>query len=167
MRKLLFWTTSAAAVALVAVTGTQLLGQADRDEQHRQEGHQHTMPADLPGPIVNTHELMDLFNKPLYQFLRKEMQKDLGEETEWDTIADRGLQAAEVMNLVAIRERKEGQEQAWRRMVRGTQEAALGLSEAAKQHDAEHTRKAYQSLLQNCNACHQTVAPNQAPQLQP
>ena len=148
-----------------AVAATHLVGQDAQPEQ--QQSRQHTLPRQLPGPIVNTHELMDLFNKPLYLFLREEMQKDLGAATEWDTIADRGLQTAEVMNLVAIREREPGQDEAWMKHVRQVQAAGLELAQAAKEQNADQTRAAYQNVIRGCNDCHQTFAPDHAPQIKP
>lgn len=164
MKRRLFGIVLIAATP-AAVATTHLLG---RDAPSGgEQAQEYTLPRELPGPIVNTHHLMDLFNKPLYQFLREEMQKELGEQTNWDTIADRGLQVAEVMNLVAIRERQEGQTQAWMKHVRQVQQAGLQLAEMAKQQDADQTRAAYQAVIRGCNDCHQTFAPEHAPQLRP
>jgi hypothetical protein len=147
------------------MASTHLRGQAVKE--HHEHAGEHTLPAKLPGPIVDTHELMDLFNRPLYELLRAEMQKDLGGQTQWDTIADRGLQAAEVMNLVAIREQPQGSRDEWMNHVRQAQQAGLTLARAANQHDAALTQDAYQALIQNCNVCHQTFAPQHAPELEP
>ena len=164
MKRHLIWAVLIAA-GTAALATTHLLGQVAPNE--RQQTQEYTLPKQLPGAIVDTHQLMDLFNKPLYQFLRAEMQKGLGQQTEWDTIADRGLQTAEVMNLVAIRPQKEGQVRQWMNHVGQVQQAGLELAQAARQQNADETRAAYQNVIRGCNDCHQTFAPDNAPQLKP
>jgi hypothetical protein len=136
-------------------------GQQD-SQKRRTQSH-----GTLPQPIVDTHQLMELFNKPLYQHLKQAMQQQPADDEGWDTIEERGLQAAEVMNLVAIRERDEAEQSKWQRHVQTAQQAGLKLTEAAKSRDWEQTQAAYQGLIRNCNTCHQQIAPDHAPQIQP
>lgn len=116
-----------------------------------------------PQPVVDTHHLMSLFNRPLYQRLKDEMQQQPADEKAWATLSDRGLQAAEVANLVAMRK----DQQQWRRLAGDLQTAGVQLSKAAKSQDWQATQSAYRSVVQRCNACHSTVAPDHAPQLSP
>lgn len=120
----------------------------------------------LPRPVVETHDLMKLFNKPLYQLLKDEMQRT-DDKKNWNTISERGLQAAEVANLVALRKDGGKDHRQWQQMAADLQSAGLRLSEAARSEDAEQTRQAYQTLITSCNACHQATAPDHAPQLDP
>lgn len=120
----------------------------------------------LPQPVVDTHELMELFNQQLYRQLREEMQNEPDSEQEWETIRHRGLQAAEVANLVAIRERGDDDPR-WGRLARGLQQAGTRLAEVVRTEDFDQTQEAYRNLIQSCNACHETMAPQHAPTLQP
>ena len=130
------------------------------DEQRPRPG------GELPSPVVDTHHLMELFNQELYKLLKQEMQREPADSEAWKTIRNRGLQAAEVANLVAIRDRAEGDNR-WQRLSGGVQRAGIGLAEAAKAENFERTRQAYRQLIESCNACHQTMAPEHAPTLEP
>jgi hypothetical protein len=135
--------------------------------QQGQQARANEVQGRLPQPIVDTHQLMELFNKPLYQHLKEAMQQQPANDAGWQTLEERGLQAAEVMNLVAIREREESEQAQWQRGVQTAQQAGLQLTEAAKSRDWEQTRTAYQGLIRNCNECHRQIAPDHAPQIQP
>jgi hypothetical protein len=121
----------------------------------------------LPQPIVDTHDLMELFNKPLYQYLKEAMNQEPADEKGWKTIEERGLQTAEVMNLVAIRELSGTSAEDWQRHVRTGQQAGLQLAKVAKTRNWNQTQEAYRGVIRNCNDCHQQVAPEEAPQIQP
>jgi len=152
----------AALCSSAAATALWLPGRADGQNDR-------TSPTagTLPRPIVDTHQLMELFNKPLYSYLKESMQQQPTDDKGWKTIQERGFQAAEVMNLVAIRERESDERAAWDRHVRTAQQAGLQLADAAKARDWQQTRSAYEGLIRNCNQCHQKIAPDHAPQVQP
>ncbi|MCA9108434.1 MAG: hypothetical protein KDA52_00685 [Planctomycetaceae bacterium] len=133
---------------------------AEEEPSHRGDGT-------LPQPVVDTHHLMELFNQPVYKYLKEAMHEEPSDDDGWSTLQDRGLQAAEVMNLVAIRNDEESDHPSWEKHLRSAQQAGLELSEAAKSMDWEGTRQAYQALIRNCNDCHQDVAPDHAPQVTP
>lgn len=125
--------------------------------------------AELPQPVVDTHGLMELFNKPFFMTLKKEMQmppSGTGDEG-WQGVQDRGLQAAEIMNLVAIREVPAEKADAWRQHTHNVRQAGLLMAEKAKAKNWDQTREAYRMLVQSCNGCHQAIAPDRAPQLAP
>jgi hypothetical protein len=108
---------------------------------------------------------MRLFNKPLYTNVKKLMAGEPAGEEGWAMIEGGGLQAAEVANLVAIREAASNEQ--WYALSSGLQQAGLALAGAAKARDWNATVQAYQGLLQRCNACHQANAPDKAPVLEP
>jgi hypothetical protein len=120
----------------------------------------------LPQPVVDTHQLMELFNKPLYEFMREALSQQPTDEKGWQTVRERGLQAAEVMNLVAIREQATEHKE-WKQLAAATQRAGLQLAEAGRNQDWQAATGAYRSIIASCNNCHQRVAPDQAPQLKP
>lgn len=96
-----------------------------------QDGQQKKQP---PTPVVNTHHLMELFNRPLYSYLKKAMQEKPQSEEGWKTIHERGLQAAEVANLVALRQVPKDHEQ-WIQFAADLQRAGVNLAEAAKSEE--------------------------------
>jgi hypothetical protein len=109
---------------------------------------------------------MRLFNKPLYTYLQKAMAQEPASAEEWPTIQERGLQAAEVANLVAMRPAKPPQDQ-WLAGALNLQQAGLALARAAESKDWDATTQAYAGLIQQCNNCHKARAPEKAPMLKP
>jgi hypothetical protein len=124
---------------------------------------QQTLP---PAPVVEVPVLMQLFNKPLYTGLKQEMAQQPANEEQWKNLSARGLQAAEIANLVALR-KGEGPDDPILRGAAEFQRAGMALADAAKAQQWDATVQAYQGLVQRCNNCHQTLAPDEAPQLQP
>lgn len=134
-------------------------GGAEESKQDRAGGR-------LPAPVVDTHHLMELFNQELYDLLRNEMQREPSGDEWWETIHSRGLRAAEVANLVAIRDRG-GNDPRWMRLSAHVQQAGKELAEAAESQNLQRTQEAWRGLVESCNACHRTMAPEHAPQLEP
>ena len=121
----------------------------------------------LPRPVLDMHHLMELFNEPYYERLKEEMQTQPADDRGWKHLVERGQEGAEIINLVAIREMGDEHKQVWPELTRTAHEAALGLADAAKTKNWERTREAYVALVQNCNDCHQKLAPEEAPMLEP
>jgi hypothetical protein len=109
---------------------------------------------------------MNLFNKPLYMGLKEEMAQQPANKKQWDELMARGLQTAEIANLVALRQ-VEGPKEAWLRGAADLQRAGVALADAAKAQQWDATQQAYQGLVQKCNNCHRALAPDEAPQLKP
>lgn len=151
-----------ASLLALALATTGTFAQTKQEEPR----YEAASAKELPKPILSTHDLMELFNEQVYIYLQEAMAKKPADAEGWTTIEERGLQAAEVMNLVAIREMAD-KHQAWLQLVSEAQHAALGLTEAAKTRDFDKTQAAYRTLIQSCNACHQKIAPDEAPQLEP
>jgi hypothetical protein len=120
----------------------------------------------IPAPVVEVGALMKLFNRPLYAHLKPEMEKQPADDKVWTTIEERGLQAAEVANLVAMRQTRVPKDQ-WNQASGNLQQAGLALAQAAKTKNWDATTKAYHTLVQRCNDCHQAAAPGKAPVLKP
>lgn len=120
-------------------------------------------PGELPRAVVDTHDLMSLFNEPLYNYLKKAMQEEPGDKEGWETIADRGWQTAEVANLVAMR----NDDRQWRKFAADLQQAGTDLAEAAEAEDFDKSQEAYRAVIQRCNACHDESESDHAPELKP
>ena len=157
--------------ASCVLVGLVALGVYPQDNSHAQVppgGKIKAKVKDAPGPapVVEAGDLMRLFNKPLYTYLKEAMAREPGNDDAWLTIEERGLQAAEVANLVAMRRAKPPQDQ-WLEGAFNLQQAGLTLAKAAKAKDWEATKGAYVSLIEQCNNCHKARAPDKAPMLRP
>ncbi|MFH5804487.1 hypothetical protein [Alienimonas sp. DA493] len=126
-----------------------------------------TAPQTLPAPVVDMHELMELFNEPLYKSLKKKVAEEPGDARAWSGIEHDALAGAEIINLAAIREIGDEHKAAWPELTRSAQQAALDLAHAADAKDWSRTQAAWKALVANCNDCHQKVAPDAAPMLKP
>ena len=147
--------TAAALTAAVVAVITALPISAQTDT---------TSPEQLPEPVVSTHDLMELFNKPLYMQLKKAMSETPSSDQQWNTVTERGWQAAEVANLVAIRDTDHPAE-TWKSLAYNLQRRGVELAKAAKAKDVEKTKQAYASLIESCNTCHNQLASGHAPKL--
>ena len=123
--------------------------------------------AKLPQPVVNTHELMEIFNEDLHDTLKEKMAQEPKTAREWKLLKRQGYRAAEIANLVSMREAEGGDEKLWQELSNEAQQAGINLAEAAKKKDWAATKTAYQGLIQNCNTCHQKTDPAHAPKIEP
>lgn len=164
----------AAAAGSIALAATWILGLGTSPAQQPEPthpGHQHAPAAQqaasdaspLPRPVVETHDLMNLFSKQLYQYMRRDVHRIGRGEVSWPSIADRGLQTAEVANLIAMRQ----QDPKWLELSADLQRAGLALNQAAKRQNADQVVAAYRQVIARCNGCHEVMAPEHAPQLEP
>ena len=119
-----------------------------------------------PTPVVDVPGLMRLFNKPLYMSMKKKMSQQPAGAEEWSEIEASGLQAAEIANLVALRRVPQAQAEVLRGAA-ALQRAGTDLADAAKAQQWDRAQQAYRGVVQACNTCHQTLAPDHAPQLRP
>ena len=126
--------------------------------------HQST---EMPKPVVGVHELMELFNRPLYMQMKAAMAEMPNDDKGWSDIEHRGWQVAEVANLVAIHRKQDVSEASWSELTENLQQAGVHLAEAGKAKDFARAQSAYRGVLQRCNICHRQVAPDEAPVLKP
>lgn len=122
-------------------------------------------PQKLPAAVVDTHELMELFNEPLYEDLKAAMASEPKEKKGWSTIKHEGIRAAEIANLIALRKSDDAAK--WDPLARDAQQTALDLVHAATAEDWKKTQAAYTGLIKNCNDCHQAFGGDRAPELEP
>lgn len=120
----------------------------------------------LPRPVVDAHHLMHLFNLPVYEYLKESVATQPADADAWQVIQERGLQVAEVANLVAIRQEARIHPQ-WTAVAGDLQTAAMRLTDAAKAQNWEATRESYALVIQQCNRCHEAAAPDKAPKVEP
>jgi hypothetical protein len=156
----------AAVVSLAAFSIGSALLERESSAQVPSERNPLSAQSLPPAPVLDVPGLMQLFNKPLYLGLKEKMGRQPANEQVWKDLEGRGLQAAEIANLVAIR-KVEGSNEPLLQGAAGLQHAGMALADAAKSQQWEATVQAYQGLVQSCNNCHQALAPDEAPQLKP
>jgi hypothetical protein len=120
-------------------------------------------PRKLPTAVVDTHELMELFNEPLYKHLKADMETEPADKKAWNHLKHHGIEAAEIANLIAIRKVDDAAK--WDPLARGAQQAGLDFARAAGSQDWAKTKSTYQAHINNCNECHKAFGKEKAPQL--
>lgn len=153
----------AVVTGLVALAAIAVFSVSDGRAQPPQVAEVVVQPV-VPTPVVETKILMGLFNKQLYMHLKEEMTEQPTDEKAWIALEQRGLQTAEIANLVAIRPAEPPLEQ-WLQGAANLQLAGINFTEAAKTRNWEATVTAYRGILQRCNECHRARAPDRAPQI--
>jgi hypothetical protein len=124
-------------------------------------------PQRLPAPVVDAHELMEVFSEPLYEHLKQDMASQPADAKAWGHIKDHGIEAAEIANLTAIRKVEPAKQRDWDRLARGAQQAGIDLAHAAAAKDWAKTQAAYKGVIKNCNECHEAHGGDHAPELEP
>jgi hypothetical protein len=160
----LTWRTKAGAVTLFALFALAAGALFDASDTRAQPPVKKKVPG--PVPVVDVRGLMMLFNKPLYQHLKEDIAEKPADKKAWLNLEERGLQLAEVANLIALRKVKPPHEE-WLELALNLQRAGLALAKAANAQDWNLTVQSYRGLIQRCNDCHRIRAPDKAPTLQP
>ena len=123
--------------------------------------------AKLPQPVIDAHELMEIFSEPLYEDLKKKMAEQPENDRAWKLLAREGYRAAEVANLIAMREQAEEHAKIWEKESADARQGGINLADAAKKKDWPAVQTAYKTIIQSCNSCHQQVDPDHAPKIEP
>lgn len=103
------------------------------------------------------HEFMEYVFQPTFKRLKPVMAAAPADNTGWKAIKADALILAEGGNLLLIRQRKDGVED-WVKHSVQVRDFGGQLYRAAKAKDYANARKQYESMVQNCNACHQQFA---------
>jgi hypothetical protein len=114
-------------------------------------------PANSPVPVdTNMHDFMEgVFQGP-YKRLKTSMAEEPKDNAGWKAIRSEALILAEGGNLLILRKpgaAKEAEE--WVKYSVATRDAGAELFKAAKAKDFAASKKAYGTMLNHCNACHQ------------
>ena len=106
---------------------------------------------------TNMHEFMEYVFQPTFQRLKPAMDPSHAAEPAWRTIKSDSLILAESSNLLLLH--KTAKEPAkWSETSVAVRDAAAQLYKSARQRDFAASRKAYEQMLTNCNACHKQFA---------
>jgi cytochrome c553 len=103
------------------------------------------------------HEFMEYYFQPTYLRLKSVMAAAPTENAGWKAIKADSLVLAEGGNLLLSRTPLRDPLK-WNASSVAVREAAGQLYKAAKKKDFEASRKSYEQMLTNCNACHKQFA---------
>jgi cytochrome c553 len=102
---------------------------------------------------ANMYDFMEgVFQQP-YRRLKEVMAAEPTDQQGWKTIQSESLILAEGGNLLLVRNLEVDADN-WTEFSVAVREDGAQLFKAAKQKDFVGSRKAYESLLTHCNACH-------------
>ncbi|MBD3674996.1 MAG: hypothetical protein HUJ26_15875 [Planctomycetaceae bacterium] len=103
------------------------------------------------------HEFMEYVFQPTFKQLKPAMATEPTDNQGWKTIKANSLVLAEGGNLLLIRQPKEGATD-WSKHSDQVRGFGGKLYRAAKSKDFKMARKHYESMIRNCNACHEQFA---------
>jgi hypothetical protein len=119
-----------------------------------------------PQPVDESmHHFMEYVFEPNYKRLRAGMAGAPKDKKAWKAIKGDALTLAECANLLLMRVPDEDAA-AWRKRSVAVRTHGGELYQAARKSDYSAARKAYVTMLNNCNACHKQFADGKH-QLQP
>jgi hypothetical protein len=113
-------------------------------------------PAQASGPVAldtSMHDFMEAMFQGAYRRLKTAMAKEPTSNQGWKAIRTETLTLAEGSNLTLLRKPEKDVEK-WNEYCVASRDAGAAMFKAAKQKDFAATRKAYESMLTQCNACH-------------
>jgi hypothetical protein len=102
------------------------------------------------------HHFMEYVFEPNYKRLKAAMATEPADKQVWKGIKGDALTLAECANLLAMRVPEDGY--MWKDISLRVRGQGSQLYQAARKSDYASARKAYTSMLQQCNACHKKFA---------
>ena len=102
------------------------------------------------------HHFMEYVFEPNYKRLKAALATEPVDKQAWKGIKGDALTLAECANLLMMRVPEDGY--MWKNMSMGVRGQGSQLYQAARKSDYTSARKAYVSMLQQCNACHTKFA---------
>ena len=115
-------------------------------------------PAAEDKPVEpDMHEFMEYVCEPPYKRLKAALATAPADNAAWKGIKSDSLILAEAGNLL-LRRPPEKDAAAWAAHSKKVRDTGALLYAAAKKKDTVETRKQWEGLLQNCNACHTQFA---------
>jgi hypothetical protein len=115
-------------------------------------------PGLKPVPVEESmHEFMEYVFEPAYKRLKVAMAAAPADNAGWKAIKGDSLPLAEAGNLLLTR-LPDDDADAWAGHSAKVRDFGGQLYGAAKKKDFPAARKAYESMIQNCNACHDQFA---------
>jgi hypothetical protein len=103
------------------------------------------------------HEFMEYYFEPTFKRLKPAIAQEPADKAGWKPLKAEGLIFAEGGNLLLARTPKEDAAE-WNELSLAVRDAGEQLYQAAKKREYPAARKAYETMISKCNACHQHFA---------
>ena len=143
----LFVLVSVSLIGLGMATGGSSVG-----------GREAKSAANGPQPVDDDmHHFMEYVFEPNYKRLKDGMANAPEDKKAWKAIKGDVLTLAECANLLLMRVPDDDAD-TWRKLSVAVRMHGGELYQAARQSDYATARKAYVSMLNNCNSCHKQFA---------
>ncbi|MEQ8788276.1 MAG: hypothetical protein RIC55_18350 [Pirellulaceae bacterium] len=111
-----------------------------------------------PQPVEkDMHEFMEYVFQPTYKRLKQSMAGELADNAVWKGVKADALSLAEGGNLLLMRLPDEDAA-AWAAFSAAVRESGGELYQSAKKKDPVASKRHYELMLKNCNACHDKFA---------
>jgi len=111
-----------------------------------------------PQPVDDSmHHFMEYIFEPNYKQLKAAMADAPADKSTWKVIKANSLTMAECANLLLMRAPDEDAND-WRKLAATVRARGAELYQAARKSDYAAARKAYGTMLESCNACHEQFA---------
>jgi hypothetical protein len=109
-----------------------------------------------PVPLVEAHEVMELFFEHEFETLKELMQKEPTKRNDWKGIFNGALELAEAHNLLFFRDDEDYMEtDEWITLTVAGRDAALAIATSVKARDFSVIKSKYSAMVKSCNACHE------------
>ncbi len=109
-----------------------------------------------PIPLVETHEVMELFFENEFETLKAFMQKEPTKRSEWKGIFNGANELAEAHNLLFFRDDEEYMEtDEWITLTVAGRDSTLAVATSVKARDFSVIKSKYSAMVKSCNACHE------------
>ena len=106
---------------------------------------------------TDMHELMEYVFQPPYKRLKSSLASEPADKKAWKSIKSDSLILAEAGNLLLMHVQQDGGED-WAKHSTQVRDAGGLFYKASKKRDFAAARKNYETMIQNCNACHTQFA---------
>ena len=115
------------------------------------------VPVDLTPVDTNMHDFMEgMFQAP-YRRLKDSLAIEPKDNNGWRAVRSDVLILAEASNVAALRKPEKNVDE-WNELCLACKQDGETAYKAAKRKKYAETRKSYEAMLINCNACHNSFA---------
>ena len=144
--------------ALLVASGLAVFGLTIDDGNVAVTASAAELADDGPQPVDDDmHHFMEYVFEPNYKRLQAEMAEPPKDKQAWKAIKGDALTLAECANLLLFRAPDEDAAE-WQALSVAVRGDGGELYQAARNSDYPAARKAYEKMLNNCNACHKKFA---------
>lgn len=114
-------------------------------------------PTDIVPVDTNMHDFMEAMFQTPYRRLKEAMANEPKDNNGWRAVRSDLLILAEGSNLLVLRKQEKDQSK-WDEFSLASKKAGEAAFKAGKKKNFAETRKAYESMLVQCNDCHKMFA---------